>query len=118
MLTFFNSLTPQPLARVWENLVAPRSPRLMQSLSHGFRLAHRTRSAGRRFLPRPVGVLLVCSTQMWRLGSFIILTDVQARSLVEVDNSISATHSLYPDVLNARTITVLINCRDEHPRRE
>jgi hypothetical protein len=44
--------------------------------------------------------------------------DVQARPLVEVDNSIPATYSLYPDVLDASEIGHLINCRDEHPRRE
>jgi hypothetical protein len=46
------------------------------------------------------------------------LTDVQARPLVEVDNGIPATHSLYPDVLDAGEIGHLIDCRDEHPRRE
>ena len=39
-------------------------------------------------------------------------------SLVEVGNGIPATHSLYPDILDAGEIRCLIICRDEHPRGE
>jgi hypothetical protein len=48
----------------------------------------------------------------------MLLFEVVVGPLVEVDNGFTATHSLYPDVLDAREIRRLIDCGDEHLRGE
>ena len=52
------------------------------------------------------------------LHSFILLSDIQTRLLVEVDKGVTTTHSLNPDILGAKEFGRLIYTGDEHPGRE
>ena len=48
----------------------------------------------------------------------MLLFEAVAKPLVEVGNGIPTTHTLYPDVLDAREIRRLIDCGDKHLRSE